>query len=303
MRGLLALACRAFPWDYRARRSGELVDTALLAADGSPWRAAREALSLVGAGFRQRLWEESARPLRDGLALLAAVLAFVNLSVALAGAAFEYTSLRFLRARGFHPYPYRWEWWWIAFIVAAAAIVLGLVLGQRWLAVGAALANLRLLGHGVLFLPASPAGAGRLLSLTFFPPSYLGGRQWVAPAVVLALATAAAPMRRRPLRRFPLALVAALMLVVLSQERIGQCFVFLRWPLAALLVLAIALGAVLPRLAVLAVGVVLAAAPTGTIYLAGASLHRAPSAAGFVAAGLALGAFVPFARLFRRRLT
>ena len=61
MRGLLAFACRAFPRDHRARRSDEVVDTALLAADGSAWRAAREALSLVVAGVRQRLRAESDR--------------------------------------------------------------------------------------------------------------------------------------------------------------------------------------------------------------------------------------------------
>jgi hypothetical protein len=85
MRGLLAFACRAFPRDYRARRSGELVDTALLAADGSAWRTAGEALSLVTAGLRQRARAERGRSIGDGIRLLAGVLALVNLSVALAG--------------------------------------------------------------------------------------------------------------------------------------------------------------------------------------------------------------------------
>ena len=85
MRGLLAVACRAFPPDHRARHSDEIVDTALLAANGSRWRTAGEALSLVVAGARQRLRAESSRSMRDGAALLAGILALVNLAVALAG--------------------------------------------------------------------------------------------------------------------------------------------------------------------------------------------------------------------------
>ena len=85
MRRLLALACLAFPPDHHARCSDEVVDTALLAADGSAGRAAREALSLVVAGLRQRLRAESRRSLRDGAGLLAGVLALVNLAVAVAG--------------------------------------------------------------------------------------------------------------------------------------------------------------------------------------------------------------------------
>jgi hypothetical protein len=81
MRAVLAFACRAFPPDHRARRSDEVVDTALLASEGSAWRMAREALSLVVAGARQRLRAES------GAALLAGVLALANLAIALAGIA------------------------------------------------------------------------------------------------------------------------------------------------------------------------------------------------------------------------
>jgi hypothetical protein len=87
MRAVLAFACRAFPPDHRARRSDEVVDTALLASEGSAWRMAREALSLVVAGARQRLRAESGRSLRDGAALLAGVLALANLAIALAGIA------------------------------------------------------------------------------------------------------------------------------------------------------------------------------------------------------------------------
>ena len=85
MRRLLALACRAFPPEHRARQSDEVVDTALLASRGSTIGALREALSVVGAGLSQRVRGESRRSVQDGVRLLAGVLAVVNLAVALAG--------------------------------------------------------------------------------------------------------------------------------------------------------------------------------------------------------------------------
>ncbi len=300
MRGLLALACRAFPPDHRARRSDEVVDTALLAADGSALSTVREALSLVRAGIRQRLRAEADRPLRDGLALLAGVLAVVNLAVALTGAAAE-QAIPVFGSRGFYPYPYRPDWWWIAFVIAAAGIVLGLELANRRLALGAALANLGLLAYDA-FSPFSQHG-GHLLDLVFVAPSFPVGRQWLAPAVVLALATAAAPLRRLPLTRLPLAaaLVAALVLLAREMRPWGD-FLFLRWPLAALVLLTIAFGMLVPRLTVLAVGLVLAAAPSSVTLFIGSGIDRA-AVIWSTAAGFALCAFVPFVRLVRRRLT
>ncbi len=296
MRGLLAFACRAFPPDHRARRSDEVVDTALLAADGSAWRATREALSLVVAGVRQRLRAESDRPLRDGLALLAWALALVNLAVALAGSVATNPPFVPFASRGLPPYPYRPDWWWIAFTIAAAGIVVGQVRGNRRLALGAALANLGLLAYDAIF-PASIA-CPCLLPLITYPPGFPAGHEWLAPAVVLVLATATAPLRRLPLTRVPLTAVAVGAPVVMSRETWGH-FLFLRWPLAAVLLLAIAFGALVPRLVVLAVGAALAAAPSGATLLIGANLPH-PAAVGFAAAGLVL---VPFARLVRRRLT
>lgn len=295
MRGLLVLSCRAFPRDHRARQSDEIVDTALLAANGSALRAACEAASLLVAGFRQRLRTESDRPLRDGLAPLAWVLAVVNLAVALAGAAAANPAFLPFASRSIPPYTYRPDWWWMAFTIAAAGVVLGLVLGDRRLALGAALANLGLIVYDALF-PASPVL--HLLVLFSFGPSFPVGGQWLAPAIVLALTMVAAPFRRLPLTRVPLAVVAVVGLVVLSQETWGH-FLFLRWPLAVILVLAMAFGALVPRLAILAVGVVLAAAPSAPTLLVGANVPH-PSLIGFAAAGLAL---VPFARVVRRRLT
>jgi hypothetical protein len=129
-----------------------------------------------------------------------------------------------------------------------------------------------------------------------------GGRQWLLAAALLALATAAAQPRRIALARLPFALLVSLGLVVLSRE-IWGAFFFLRWPLAAVLGLAIAFGAVVPRLAVLAVGATVAAAPSAVVYMTAPNLHHHPSVTGFVAAGLALGAALPFAHLVRRRLT
>jgi len=135
MRKLLLFACRAFPREHRARNSDEVVDTALLAADGSTWHAAREALSLVAAGVWERCRAEPHRSLSDGVALLAGLLALVNLAVALAGIALAVhppPAIVILWPLGFNPPdPYVVDWWWVAFATAASAIVLGLVLGNR----------------------------------------------------------------------------------------------------------------------------------------------------------------------------
>jgi hypothetical protein len=305
MRELLAAACRAFPRDHRARRSDEVVDTALLAADGSAWRGAREAASLVVAGARQRLRAESGRSLRDGASLLAGVLALVNLAVALAGITAR------IHLDGLHVYattsygPYVVDAWWVLFSVAAVAVVVGLLLGDRRIAVGAAATNLGLVAYDAIFLANGNAydGRGHFDVFTYTQTSsFPGGRQWLAAAIVLALATAAATPRRLPLTRLPLALVAAVALVVISRETWGAFF-FLRWPLAALLVLGVAFGALAPRLAVLAAGATLAAAPSAASYLTAPNLHHHPSVLGFVVAGLGLAAVLPFAHLVRRRLT
>ena len=307
MRGLLAVACRAFPRDHRARRSDEVVDTALLASDGSAWRAVREALSLVVAGARQRARAESKRTLRDGAALLAGILALVNLAVALAGitAGLHRHGPHVLNLLAYAPYgPYVVDWWWIAFTAVAAAIVVGLVFGRRRLAIGAAFANLVLVGYDALFLAnGSPYdGRGHFDVFTYTQTSsFPAGRQWLAASIVLALATAAASPRRLSLTRLPLALLAAVALVVVARETWGAFF-FLRWPLAALVLLAVAFGAVAPRLAVLALGASIAAAPSVVGYLTAPNLQHDPVVTVVVAVGLALGILLPLAQLTRRRL-
>lgn len=329
MRGLLALSCRAFPRDHRARRSDEVVDTALLAAEGSTWRAAREAFSLVVAGTRQRLRAESGRSLPDGAALLAVVLAVVNLAVAGAGI------LRIVdRPHGDGPSILLWsvrygklsvpfivDWWWIAFTLVAAGVVVGLACGYRRLALAAAFANLGLVAYDAIVLANSPVlrlqkldlpgytldGKGHLdvFTLQRLPSTlaYPGGRQWLAAAIVLAVATYyAAPVRRLRFTRLPLALLGVGVLVLLSRDNSGAFF-YLRWPLAILVVLAMAFGAVAPRLAILAIGLVIAASPSVVNYLTATQLHHDWIVTGVVAVGLALGAILPLAQLNRRRLT
>jgi len=310
MREFLRFACRAFPPEHRARRSDEVVDTALLAVQGSAWSAAREALSLVVAGLRQRLRAESGRSLRDGFGLLAGALAVVNLAVALAGVAlvsgvhppvvflgFGFTDRSFLHVV---------DWWWIAFTVAAAGIVLGLVLGNRRLAVGAGIANLGIVGYDALFLANGTdwySGHLVVFSLGQIGPNVFPvGRYWLAAAIVLLIATAAAPLRRLALRRLPLALVAALLLVVFSREISGS-FLFLLWPLAAIVLLAMVFGGLAPRFAVLAFGGVLVALPSVVGYLRQPSVHHDSVATWAVAAGIAVGLLLPLAHLTRRRLT
>jgi hypothetical protein len=306
MRELLAVACRAFPRDHRARRSDEVIDTALLAADGSTRRASREALSLVVAGMRERLRAESGRSLREGAALLAGILALVNLAVALAGVALT------VHPPGLYdgpPAPYKIDWWWIVFAVAAAGVVLGLALGNRRLAVGATFANLALVGYDAIFLADNSLndGRGHLDVFTYSRPalSFPAERQWLAVALLLVLATVAAPLRRLPLSRLPLALVVVLLLAVLSREVAGGFF-FLRLPLVAIVVLAMAFGALAPRLAVVAVGVTLAAVPSVVTYLTMPGFPRGgrgPVTTWVVAVGLVLGVLLPLAQLTRRRLT
>lgn len=117
--------------------------------------------------------------------------------------------------------------------------------------------------------------------------------------MVLALATAAVRPHRLPVTRLPLALIAAVALVELSRETWGAFF-FLRWPLAALILLGVALGTVAPRLAVLALGVTIAAAPSVVGYLTAPNLQHDPVVTGVVAAGLAVGILLPLSQLTSR---
>lgn len=304
MRRLLVFACRAFPPDHRARNSDEVVDTALLAANGSAGRGAREALSLVVAGIRQRLRAESSRSLRDGAALLAGVLAILNLAVAVAGI----TEGIDRPIPGDTPFTHVYvvDWWWIAFAVVAAAVVIGLVLGDRRIAVSAAFANLGLVAYDAISLADNSMndGRGHLDVFTFLRPtlSFPGERQWLSVAVVLALATAAASPRRLRLKSSGLALAAVALLVLLSRETAGEFF-FLLWPLIAIVVLGVALGSVAPRLAVVAVGLTLAFVPSANTYLTMPGYQKGPITTWVVAIGLALGVLLPLAQLTRRRLT
>ncbi len=309
MRGLLAFACRAFPRDYRPRRSGELVDTALLAADGSAWRATREAGSLVVAGLRQRSHAtEGDTSIRDGAALLAGILAVVNLAIALFGISLAFQPEPFDHSAPccsfFIPNPNAIDWWWIAFAIAGAGIVLGLGLGLWRLAVGAALLNVGLVGYDALVLaPHYGAGHMNAISPWGWPDAYPIHQEWLAPSIVLALATAAAPSRRRSLY-VPLVLVGATLLAVLAREQWGHGFLFLLVPAGVLLVLAVALGWLAPRLAVVGVGLSIALAPPVVGYLTRPSWeYHSPVVTWVAAPGLALAIVMSLAYLARRRLT
>jgi hypothetical protein len=196
------------------------------------------------------------------------------------------------------------DWWWIAFTAAAAGCVLGLVLGNRLLAAGAAIANLGLIGYDAFVLVDRDEWFTGHLSVFAYghPSAFPVGKEWVAAACVLALATAGAPLRRLPLASLPLALVATLALVALSRDLPGGFF-FLLWLLAAIVALAIAFGGLAPRLTVLAVGGVLAALSGVVEYFTERPFHSHPSVMWTVAGGLALGLLMPLVRLTRRRLT
>ncbi len=308
MRAVLAFACRAFPPDHRARLSDEVVDTALLAAGGSPWGAGRESLSLVLAGVRERCRAEPRRSLRDGVTLLAGLFALVNLGVALYGISFAVSPnphwddfpQPYLPNARFHD-PFAVDWWWIAFGVAAVAIVLGLALGNRMLAICAAVVNLGLVGYDAIFLAGGGGGHMTVFGWLQGPDGYPVGQEWLAPAIVLALATAVAARHRHSLLRLPFALLGATVLVVLARHHSGG-LIFLQWPVALLILLAVTLGWFLPRLAVVALGVSAVLAPYIVEYLTGPSwAYRAPAVTWIAAPGLALGILLPLVYLARRR--
>jgi hypothetical protein len=127
------------------------------------------------------------------------------------------------------------------------------VLGNRRLALGAALANLVIVAYDAM--NDHPFHLARFLVLQGYP-AYPVGRDWLAPALLLAVAVAAAPLRRLSSTRLPVAFVASIVLVALARER--GAFFYLRWPLAAIILVALAFGWFAPRLAVLAVGLLLA---------------------------------------------
>jgi hypothetical protein len=218
MRGLLTLSCRAFPRDHRARWSDEIIDTALLVAEGSALRTAREALSLVVAGARQRLRAETHGSFRDGATLLAGSLAVVNLAVALSRILSGFTtysgpSVELWGARyGPGAYPFVIDPWWVAVAVAGAAVVFGLVRGHRWLAVGAATENLALVAYDA----SGHAQGVSHFNVFTIAYGFPGSRQWLAAAIVLAAATSAARPRRLPLTRLAIALVVVGLLVWLA---------------------------------------------------------------------------------------
>ena len=307
-RELFRFACRAFPPEHRARQSDEVVDTALLAAEGSAWGPADEAISLVVAGLYERLRVERSRSLRDGAGLLAGLLALVDLAIALAGilACLHPPRADFAVGGNLFFNPYVVDWWWIGFALAAAAIVVGLAWGNRRLALSAALLNLGLVAYDAISLPP---GLGHFEVFTYLQTAgFPAGAHWLAGAVVLVFATAAAPLRRYPRGRLPLELAAVVLLVVLSRET-SSSFVYLAWPLALIVVLAMAFGALAPRLAVVAVGGTLAALPSVVAYLTRPDSttpyysHNHPWVIGGVGVAVVLSLVLPLAHLARRRLT
>src|SRR5204863_6043165 len=138
----------------------------------------------------------------------------------------------------FLPNPNVVDWWWIAFAVAAAGVVLGLALARRPLAVGAALANVGIVGYDALVLAPHGTGHMNAISPWGWADAYPLHQDWLAPAIVLALATATAPSRRRSWFHVPLALVVAALLAVLAREDWGHGFIFLLWPAGLVLVVA-----------------------------------------------------------------
>lgn len=307
-RRLLALSCRAFPPEHRARTSDEIVDTALLAADGSAWRATQEAASLVSAGVRQRLRAERGMSARSGAALVAQLLALLNLAVALCGISLVVDTPPY-RKLGWVNLIYPVDWWWIAFACSALGVVVGLALGRRGAALGAALANLAIVGYDALGLGGNIGGHFWAFATQNYVLPYPVGWAWLSAAVVLVLAVIAAPSRRSVVR-LPIVIGGAVLLDVVARAH-ADGFFFLQWPVVVVIALAVVFGLWAPRLAVVAIGVSLAFGPMlvffTTAHLAWQLGLRNPvdltKLLALVAPCLVLGVLLPLAQLARRRLT
>src|SRR2546421_597687 len=89
--------------------------------ESGPREAAGEAVSLVGAGVGQRLRAERGMSVRSGVALVAQLLALVNLAVALCGISLVVDTPSYRlpprpQASGWLGHgAYTLDWWWIAF--------------------------------------------------------------------------------------------------------------------------------------------------------------------------------------------
>ena len=303
-RRLLAFSCRAFPRGHRARTSDEITDTAMLAADGSAWRAAREAVSLVGAGVRERLRAERGMSVRSGVALVAQLLALLNLAVALCGISLVVDTPHLPPGWTTND-PYTLDRWWIAFAVSALGVVVGLGLGRRAIALGAALANLAIVGYDALGLAGNLGRHFWAFDNQIGVLPYPVGWAWLPAAVVLVLAVIAAPSHRS-LVRLPVVIAGAVLLDVIARAH-SDGFFFLEGPVAVVIALAVVFGLWAPRLAVVAIGASLALFPLLALFTAqlawqlGSRSHfnwitsLAPCAA--------LGLLLPLAYLGRRRLT
>lgn len=304
-RRLLALSCRAFPRAHRARTSDEITDTAMLAADGSAWRAGREAISLVVGGAWERLRAERGMSVRSGVALVAQLLALLNLAVALCGVSLVVDAPPYRmppRTPGWVPHDaYTLDRWWIAFAFSALGVVVGLALGRRAVALGAALANLAIVGYDALVLPGH-GGHFLAFDTQSWGIPYPVFWTWLLASVVLVLAVIAAPSHRS-LVRLPVVIAGAVLLDVVARAH-SDGFFFLQWPVEVVVALGVVFGLWAPRLAVLAIGAALALGPmvllfTGRLaWQLGAPMRLAT----LLALCLVLDLLLPLAYLARRRL-
>lgn len=313
MRRLFELACLAYPSKYRDARASEVIDTAAEASADSPTRALREAWSLAVGGLLTRSRLAASHPrttLASGAVLCARVLAVVNLAVALYGLTARVHLLSHpVQAVYFSPgyTPYAIDWWWIAFAAVSAGLVLALEQGRARLALWLAGMNLGLVGYDALVLANGDKydGRGHFDLFTYAQTSsFPGGREWLATAAVLFAAgllsyRAVGARNRRGMRCSAVAFAIAVALVVIARETWGAFF-YLRWCVVAIVLAAILVGWLAPRVAVLAAGVSLAVLPSSVAYITAENLAPSGWLVGAFVLSLALGLLAPVVLLLSR---
>jgi hypothetical protein len=249
--------------------------------------------------------------LASGAYLCAWALAIVNLAVAVYSLTVRVHVLDSpVRAVYVSPSyaPYVTDWWWLSFAAASAGLIVALAASRRWVAVSMAGASFALVAYDALLLANSDKydGRGHFDLFTYAQTSsFPGGREWLAAASVLLTATlvsgvgeATSRLRQRKALAFAFPLVVVL--VAAARETWGAFF-YLRWGVLAIVLVALFVAALAPRLTVVAAGVSLAALPSALVYVTSDNLSPGRVGAGAVLAGLTLGLILPIALLSRDR--
>lgn len=289
---ILRLALSAYPHDARERDGEVLLDCARDVVEGGGSRG-REALGLVGGGLRHRAGavrhDAAAVPWRAGLVRAATPAASVSVAL---------WSLNVVRGAGHERFG--------LVLLGCAAVALWGTAARRWLPALAGWSGVAaLLGYDeLLYGPGSRFSAG-------IATGYIDVIAAAVPLAVLGLATAVA-LRGHPARHWDAgtgrAAVAALpAAAVVAWVEVRDPLALTEWPvvvallapIAAMLVVRLALAHDAVRMTAAALGVA-AAAPTAVWVSTGYLPYPGPAGAAGVLAGLGLGVALVLARMLQR---